>query len=269
MTTSEQQIAQEHLWYGKVYMDQGDAEHAIDEFMLALKHDPANTSILLELGKACFNRKEFQMSAEYFERALAVAPQYADLHYHLGCAYMEGGQKERAINEFKEALNINPRYTAARNTLGGIMKTIVRGPQPKEETADRAETDHDARQANIHFHLGNALMQKNLMQEALVEFKEAVRLRPNYPDIHNRIGELYMRRGLYNLAEEEFLLCLKINPKYSTSLQNLADTYRMHSEQLLDKAEATYMRLLEIDTENEKARSGLERVRATKNIDFV
>jgi protein O-GlcNAc transferase len=268
VSKSDRETAQEHLSYGKVYLDQNEMEHAIDEFQLALSHDPENIVALTELGKAQLAKKQYEEAVGVLDRALAIEPQYADLHYYLGCACMESGRKERAINEFKEALNINPRYAAARNTLGHIMKTMQRMAQGREENA-HGDDLNESRQANVHFHLGNALMQKNLLQEALIEFKEAVRLRPNYPDIRNKIGELYMRRGLFNLAEEEFLTCLKLNPKFITALLNLAETYRQHSENLLDKAESTYQKLLDIDPDNHDAQSGLEKVQHIKSIDFV
>ncbi|MFH1537425.1 MAG: hypothetical protein ABIH66_00605, partial [bacterium] len=67
----------------------------------------------------------------------------------------------------------------------------------------------------------------------------------------------------------EFRLALKINPKYVGAIIRLGETYRLHSEQLLDSAEQTFKKALEISPENHEALSGLERVRAVKNLDFV
>jgi Tfp pilus assembly protein PilF len=181
------------------------------------------------------------------------------------------GLREKAINEFKEALNVNPRYMAAKRHLGALMKAAPLKSRGREGEAELTpNTDEQvSRQANIHFHIGNALLQKNMLQEALVEFKEAIHLRPNYPDIRNRLGELYMKRGQYNLAAEEFQVSLKINPKYTTAMLNLAECHRMHSEQLMDKAGKEYQQALEMDPSNTKASRGLEIIRSIKNIDFI
>ena len=155
--------------------------------------------------------------------------------------------------------------------MNTLLKTAESGAQARgADGAQRiTEDEHISRQANIHFHMGNALFQKNLFKEALVEYKEAIRLRPNYPDIRNRLGELYLRRGQYGLAEEEFLTALKINPRYISALLNLAECYRLHSEMLLHKAEEEYHKVLQLDPKCSKASRGLEMIRSIKNIDFV
>ena len=264
--------AAEHFSYGKVYLDQGEYENAIEEFKRALALDPENSNILINLGKGYLFIRNFQEATNYFERALEQSPEFADAHYYLGMVYIELNLKEKAINEYKEALNINPRYDAAKHAFNQLMKTIDQDAQEKDIENARVlhpEENNESRQANIRFHLGNALLQKSLFQEALMEYKEAVRLRPNYPDIRNKLGELYMKTNMFNLAEEEFKLALKINPRYISALLNLAETYRLHSEQMLEQAENTYKKVLEINPENSEAKSGLERVRSFKEFDFV
>lgn len=262
--------AQEHYSYGKVFFERGEPDRALDEFKESLELDPENVNSLIGLGQCRLALQQIEESVAALEKAVGLAPDFADAHYNLGRAYMEQNLREKAINEFKEALNINPKYRAAKSLMSALMKSAdgrVRVGESDRELS--AAEEQLSRQANIHFHMGNALLQKNLLKEALVEFKEAVRLRPNYPDIRNRLGELYMRRGQFSLAEEEFLVALKINPKYVAAMLNIAECYRMHSELLLQKAEEGYHKVLQADPENMKASRGLEIIRSIKSIDFV
>ncbi len=261
--------AQEHYSYGRVFFERGDPERALEEFKSSLELDPFNTNVLIGLGRCYLALQNANEAMAVLEKAVSLMPEFADAHYYLGRTYMEMDLREKAINEFKEALNINPRYTAAKRHLNALMKTTP--AKTREPLLDTPAQDEDqiSRQANIHFHMGNALFQKNMLQEALVEYKEAIRLRPNYPDIRNRLGELYLRRMQYNLAAEEFQMALKINPKYLTAVMNLAECYRLHSELLMDKAEKSYQRVQELDPDNPKAARGLEIIRSIKNIDFI
>ncbi len=261
--------AQEHYSYGKIFFERGEPERAVDEFKVALESDPTNVSFLIGLGQCYLSLQKIDEAVTALEKAVSGTPDFADAHYYLGRAYSEKGLREKAINEFKEALNVNPRYVAAKKNLGALMKTAPAKSRGKENDNDPNSDEQVSRQANIHFHMGNALLQKNMLQEAMVEFKEAIRLRPNYPDIRNRLGELYVRRAQYNLAAEEFQVALKINPKYTTAMLNLAECHRMHSEQLMDKAEKEYQRVLELDATNTRAARGLEIIRSIKNIDFI
>lgn len=260
---------QERFYYGRVYLDQGEYDNAVIEFNRALEIEPQNPNVLINLGKCYLFKSEPEDAARCLEEAVAVAHEYADAHFFLGKAYLELGLQEKAINEFKESLNINPRYEAAKRLLNRHMRVGAGRRGENEQKPVAGEEERLSRRANIHFHMGNALFQKKLYQEALLEYKEAIRLRPNFPDIRSRLGELYMKRGTYGLAEEEFQLALKINPKYIGALIKLAETYRLHSEQLLDSAEQAFKKVLEISPEDSEALSGLEKVRAVKNLDFV
>ena len=261
---------EEHYAYGKVYFDQKEFEHALHEFQLALDASPDSIAVLISLGRCHLARKEYEDAIRCFEHVIRTAPNFADAHYYLGQAFLEQQKRDRAINEFKEALNINSRYKAARAALSHLLKAVAKQPAPKESDfeKDAEEEDNISRQANIHFHLGDALLQKNLLQEASNEFKEAVRMRPNYPDIRNKLGEIYMRRALYNLAEEEFKLALKINPRYLTAAINLAECYRMHSEQMLETAGEMFERANEIAPGNDQARRGIEKIKRLKDMHF-
>jgi len=262
--------AQEHYSYGKVFFERGEPERALDEFKTALDMEPDNANVLIGIGQCYLALQKIDDAVSALEKAAAQTPEFADAHYLLGRAYAETGLREKAINEFKEALNINSRYLAAKRHMNALMKTAAKS-RKQENDGEAAPLDEDqlSRQANIHFHMGNALFQKNMMQEALVEFKEAIRLRPNYPDIRNRLGELYLRRAQFNLAAEEFQMSLKINPKYVAAALNLAECHRLHSEQLMDKAEKEYQRVIELAPDNAQASRGLEIIRSIKNVDFI
>ncbi|MBF0501919.1 MAG: tetratricopeptide repeat protein [Candidatus Riflebacteria bacterium] len=49
------------------------------------------------------------------ERFLKTSDEYADLHFKLGMAYRRKGDKEKAMDEFKKVLQINPKFHLARH----------------------------------------------------------------------------------------------------------------------------------------------------------
>ncbi len=46
-----------------------------------------------------------------------------------------------------------------------------------------------------HNDLGNALTNAGRIQEALVQYQEALRLNPGYPEAHNNLGIVLVRMG--------------------------------------------------------------------------
>ena len=262
----------EHYHYGKVYLESGEAENALSQFRVALETEPDNPNILIGAGRSLMLLERYEEAVEYLEKAVKRSPEFADVHFHLGMVYRETGDKQRAINEFKEALNINPKYLMAKAMLNELF-AMADEPEPKKkvhEVESRADEEKRiSRQANVHFHMGNALFQKNMLKEAHAEYKQAINLRPNYPDIRNKLGELYVERRRYDLADREFEAALKINPRYMQAQLNLAESRRLHSEMLLVHAEEDYKKALDMDPESQKARQGLEKVKAMRNIDYL
>jgi len=266
----DSEISREYYHYGKVYLESGEPENALEQFEAALEAEPDNPNILIGMGRARIQMKQYEKAVEHLEAAAKKAPDFADVHYHLGAVFLKLNRKEKAINEFKEALNINPGYTVAKRRLDELIAPGGRDDKKvKDKKRGMEEAERVSRQANIHFHMGNALFEKGMLSEAYEEYRQAVELRPNYPDIRNRLGELYVRRNDFNQACEEFETALEINPKYITALVNLADARRLMCDELLEKAEGEYSRALEIDPENRRAREGLEKVKAARNIDYI
>ena len=67
--------------------------------------------------------------------------------------------------------------------------------------------------AEIHFELGRALARLRREAEALGEFAEAVRLRPDLADAHLNYGVALARSGQYSEAVVEFRETLRLNPQ--------------------------------------------------------
>ncbi|CEG11502.1 hypothetical protein MSIBF_A1490001 [groundwater metagenome] len=68
--------------------------------------------------------------------------------------------------------------------------------------------------ADAHNNLGNLLIILNRYEEAEKEFREAIRLNPNYADAHNNLGNLLKNLKRFEEAEKEFREAIRINPNY-------------------------------------------------------
>ena len=60
-----------------------------------------------------------------------------------------------------------------------------------------------------------------MLDEAIVELKEAIRLKVDNPEIHNDLGGVYMKKGMYEEAIAEFEKAIEINPDYTQAQNNL------------------------------------------------
>jgi hypothetical protein len=85
-----------------------------------------------------------------------------------------------------------------------------------------------------HYNLGWLLLEKRQFDEAIMHFKETLRVRPQYLDARNNIGVAYLRQGKYDEAITCFNELLQHKPDYPNANKNLRIALRERGK--IDKA---------------------------------
>lgn len=104
-----------------------------------------------------------------------------------------------------------------------------------------------------YLNLGEALMRRNRLPEALDVTREAIRLSPNYPDPHMNLGLIYWRQGDWESAIRHLRLAARFAEQdanrfvVSRAFTNLAVVYR--SAGRLDESVAAARQALRFDPE--------------------
>ena len=132
----------------------------------------------LREGIEAFNTGNFGIAVGAFEKAVEIHPDYPDVRFKLGLAYLREGAHEPSTREFQEALRINPKYTEAR------------------------------------FYLGVAYLDEKMFSKALPHFERAVQEKPDYADLRCYLGATYFHLGELEKARGEFEYALSISPRY-------------------------------------------------------
>ncbi len=74
------------------------------------------------IGWVQYRQREFKNAIATLERAAAKAPNLAAVHYHLGMSYAADGQPEKATEQLKMALALEPDGTALKESIRAAMK---------------------------------------------------------------------------------------------------------------------------------------------------
>jgi tetratricopeptide (TPR) repeat protein len=72
--------------------------------------------------------------------------------------------------------------------------------------------------AEAHYNLGNALLRRGEIGEAIAHYTEAVRTKPNFSEAHFSMGLAYVMIGNRNAAREEYRILRTINPELAMAL---------------------------------------------------
>lgn len=114
-------------------------------------------------------------------------PSHAEGHYYRGIEFAQGGNIDKAISEFDEAIRINPHYTSA------------------------------------FYDRGVAWDIKGDVDRAIADWTEAIQLNPNYWDAYyNRGSALSEQKQQYDSAISDFTRALEIKPTDSHCYTNRA-----------------------------------------------
>src|SRR6266481_6038925 len=152
-----------------------------------------------------------------FREELRIKP--AEAHYSLGYALLRKGRTSEAIDQYEQALRINPDYAEVHNNLASALVMTGRPSEAIDQCKEALRIDPSS--ADAHNNLGNALAQTGRASEAIDHYKQTLRMNPNSSDAHNNLGNALALMGRISEAIEELKSALRINPNNSDARNNL------------------------------------------------
>jgi tetratricopeptide (TPR) repeat protein len=99
--------------------------------------------------------------------------------------------------------------------------------------------------AEHHINLGVVYYNQGRLDEAIEEYRKALKISPNFDGAHNNLGIAYFKKGLAREAIREYEKAMRINPYYADGRYNLGVTYFQLGR--VDQAIKEYKKALEIN----------------------
>ena len=161
------------------------------------------------MANLLYKENRVQDGIEHSERAIAIAPGYAEAHNGLGVGLQRQGKIAEAIAEYEKALSIKSQYDDAENDLG-----IALAQQGEPSSAIQHYTralEINPNNSNAQVNWGNALVRLNRPDEAIEHYVAALRLQPSNAEAHHNWGVALARQGNYAEAVEQFRLTLALD----------------------------------------------------------
>ena len=106
-----------------------------------------------------------------------------------------------------------------------------------------------------HNNLGNALLQKGNVEEAIAHFQKALEINPNYTIAHNNLGNALIRKGSVDEAIAHYQRALQITPDSAEAHNNLGGALLQKGN--VDEAIAHYQKALQINPDYAGAHNNL------------
>lgn len=210
---------------------QGSTSYAIFSRLAKIVCPLLMTVILIfYLSLTIIRNRDWQDSITLWEDCVRKDPNGALAHTYLGASYMKKGLKDKALIEFKTALQLNPRRANALANLAYM--DIEKGDLDNAIKKIRLALLYEGDNYEAHNALGIFYMFKGRYHRAVVEFQRALELQPeSIADlllIYNNLGVAYHKKGLQQDAIFVFNKALKLYPDDYEANLNLATIYAFY-----------------------------------------
>jgi len=118
--------AEAYTFLGWTYHFQGKIEEAIAECKRAIEVDPDFGNPYNDIGSYLIELNRYDEAIPWLEQAMR-AKRYEPRHFpyfNLGRVYLAKGMINRARELFQKSLDIEPRYTLARQALESVRRMV-------------------------------------------------------------------------------------------------------------------------------------------------
>lgn len=177
------------------------------------------------LGREHYEKREYDKAERYLAKVIQSGCRFPDIHNMMGVVYHDQGKLDEARDAFKHALEINASYTEAAlnlavtyNDLGEyeLAQQVYRGAIQREPGGAQAvDPFAKGKIANLHADVAQAYLEIDLTNEAVQEYRSAIRLCPHFADLRVRLAEVYRQKGDIVAARYELEEGLRVRPDYA------------------------------------------------------
>ncbi|MBA4451151.1 serine protease [Cylindrospermopsis raciborskii CS-506_D] len=153
-----------------------------------------------------------------YTQAIQINPNYADAYNNRGNARSELGDKQGAIVDYNQAIQINPNYAYAYNNRGNARSDL--GDKQGAIVDYNQAIQINPNYAEAYHNRGLARYHLGDKQGAIVDYNQAIQINPNYANAYNNRGNARSELGDKQGAIVDYNQAIQINPNYAHAYYN-------------------------------------------------
>lgn len=199
----------------QVYTKQKKAVDALDLLVRAHKLAPENTDVIFLLARVSMTQNYFEDAIPLLESGLQIAPRRADLRAALGESYFMSGKAEKAIDEFKMLIELDP--SAASYAFMGLSYRHL-GRFDEARKYFEAGLKKDPHNASCLFNMGYIEERQGNRARAEELFQQALRSEPG-------LAEALLELANLRIEEKQFEAAAALLRKYVQLSKDPASGY--------------------------------------------
>ncbi len=181
-----------------------------------------------EVGLELHQQGRFEEAIQDYDEAIRLDPQRIEAYNNRGRAYLNLDQAQKAIEDFDQVLRLDPQLAEAYYNRGLAHDRLGQNEKAKADFDQAIALDPELERSIVGklFHKGENL------KKAIEILDEVIRLNPGFADDHLTRGNMYLFLGKPQPALEDFDEAIGLNAELTAAYRGRALAYT-----LLDKDE--------------------------------
>lgn len=215
---------------GIIFMRKGDENKGKEEFQKGiniledrLKSEGDHYQDYLQLGLFYRELKDYNKVIEVLNKALLVK-ETSEIYYHLGYAFQQSAQLEKAIENYKKSVELNPRFCSSYECLG-IINLNEQKYNEAEEYFNRI-LEINPRHLYANYHLARVYEGRGDYEKAREEYSLALKVSDFNHKAHHGLAALYSKTGEYKKSIKHYEKAIDLNPGEPLYYSDLGDLYK-------------------------------------------
>jgi len=182
---------------------------------------PQNPAPVAQMGNLNLIQKNFTEAVKWFQQGLDHDPHSVDSLNGLMNAYLAQKQTDQAIAAATQQIEKVPDSSAFYDLLGTALFNNKKDPVAAE-TAFRKSLDLDPNNTDALVKLGQILVSKGSVDEAMARYQQAAQQNPKQAGFYILMGQLCESKQDLAKAKQMYQKALEIRPNSALAANNLA-----------------------------------------------
>jgi tetratricopeptide (TPR) repeat protein len=191
-------------------------------WMDVLRVYPNQPRAMYSLGVLHYENKDFDQALRFYEKTVALDPDYEEAHNNMGLIYANRGETEKSIEAFKKSVAAKPREKTYCN-LGRAYTALKMYPEALA-ALERALSINPA-SAQAYTLIGRIAFDQGDLLKARENFDQAYRYAPHFHELRNNMALISLADKKYDEALGHLHQAIEAQPKFAEAHYNRAVVY--------------------------------------------